>query len=367
MTAITPQEYKARRTKVLEHLKEANAKTIIRSGSQKQYSNDVHYPFRANSDFYYLTGFTEPDAAIVLDPAAEHPYTMYLRPKDPAKEIWDGFRAGLEGAVKNFAADKAFDIKDMPSEDFTDVTSFVHSLRKIKSEAEINLMREAAKITIQAHRVLNEIITPGIYEYELQAAIENIFRSKGANGWAYPSIVAAGANSCILHYIENTACIGPKDVVLVDAGCEYQYYASDVTRVYSANGGFSKQQQELYDIVLDSQKAAIKTVKPGVSFKETHEAACEVIAEGLASLGYIKDKNDADELKKYYMHSTGHPLGIDVHDVGVDRKEGVYETGMVVTVEPGVYASEIGVGIRIEDDVLVTDDGYDILTADLAK
>lgn len=409
---VNAEEYARRREKVLQYLKDSankdNAKLLLFSGREKTYSNDVHYPFRVNSDFYYLTGLTEPDAALVLDPNSLHPYTLYVRPKDPNKEIWDGYREGLEGAKANFGADQSFDIKDVPCQNifkmfpvgftfqfspeehkdptkkannkkyklykeeiakngFADILDFVHAMRSVKSESELECMRYSNKIAHQAHRMIKEIITPGIYEYELEAAINNVFRSQGASGWSYPPIVASGANSCILHYINNNQKIEENSVVLVDAGCEYEHYASDITRVYAASGKFSSEQQELYDLVLDSQIKAIDSIKPGSSLMETHEVACSVLAEGLQELGYIQDKNDPKQVQKYYMHSTGHSIGIDVHDLGVDKKTSKYVPGMVVTVEPGLYIPEKQIGIRIEDDVVITKDGFENLTEELEK
>lgn len=401
---ISKKEFKQRREKVLQYLvdlqygddRAENPKTIIYSGSEKIYSNDVHYPFRVNSDFYYLTGFEEPDSALVLDPNSKHPFTLYVRDKDPKREIWDGFRYGLAAAKKEFAADQCLDIKDVPAkpqadmngskdssenprfthdavpEGFVNVNSFIHKLRSSKSEAEIELMREANRIGMQAHRVARDIITPGLYEYEVQASIESVYRSQGARGWSYPPIIASGANSCILHYISNNEQIKDRSVVLIDAGCEYQYYASDITRVYAASGEFTQKQKDIYDLVLAAQEKAIESVKPGNTFGQTHELTCEVLAEGLADLGYIKNKNDQEGLRKYYMHGTGHSLGIDVHDLGVyDSRQGrqtaKYETGMVTTIEPGLYLAEHEIGIRLEDNILVTDKGYENLTADLPK
>ncbi len=368
---VPSTEFKQRRDKVLAYLAEQNKKLLIRSGSEKFFSNDVHYPFRVDSDFYYLTAFTEPDSALVLDPRATNPYTLYVRPNDVEREIWEGKRAGLEGA-SNYGADTVLDIAklDASGEGWLDDLAIVHSLRSIKSAAEVATIKRACQISIQAHQVLSEELVPGIYEYELEATLNHVFRSQGANGWAYPAIVASGANACVLHYIENSSIIKAGDLVLVDAGCQFEYYASDITRVYAASGTMSSEQQDLYDIVVAAQLAAIAAIKPGSSFKASHDAASRVIAEGLKNLGYIKDASNPDELKKYYMHGTGHSLGLDVHDRGIDRvrdKDTIYIPGMVTTVEPGIYVREKGIGIRIEDDVLVTSDGYEVLTAALTK
>ena len=367
-TIVTREEFAQRREKVLAFLREQNTKLVIESGSEKVFSNDVHYPFRVDSDFYYLTGFTEPDAALVLDPQATHPYTIYLREKDPAKEIWDGPRLGITDACQVLGADQALDIKNFKSEKNKEqALKFVHSLRLIKSKAEVETISKALDVTIQAHRMVKETITSGIYEYEVEAMLNNVFRSSGANGWAYPAIVASGANSCILHYISNKEKIQAGDLVLIDAGCEFEYYASDITRTFAADGEYSQEQKDIIDLVVAAQEAAITTVMPGNSFEYTHEAATAVIAEGLQELGYIQDKNNEDEVKKFYMHGTGHPLGIDVHDCGVEDKQVKYVPGMVTTIEPGIYIPDKKIGVRIEDNVLVTAEDCEVLSASLDK
>jgi Xaa-Pro aminopeptidase len=380
---ISQQEYKARRKKVLDYLQELsssakkNYRYVSKSGSEKIFSNDVKYPFRVDSDFYYLTGFIEPDAILVLDPFVVNPYTLYVQPIDPLHTICEGHREGISGAMKNFAADAAYETDDFneakepesnkEASETKDIKEFIHNLRVIKSEAELALMRKSAQIAVQAHRVAKENIEPGIYEYEIEAMLNHVFRSQGANGWAYPPIVASGANSCILHYTENNKIIKKGDLVLIDAGCEYQYYASDITRVHAAGQDMSKEQKDVYDVVVEAQLQAINSVKPGGSFVETHELVLNVIGEGLANLGYIKDKNDPEQIKKYYMHGTGHSLGMDVHDVGIDKKKTKYVPGMVTTIEPGVYIAQKNIGVRIEDDVAVTKVGYEVLTAGLEK
>ncbi len=379
---ITPTEFKTRRQKVLDYLKAKSDsdgkayKSVLKSGSEKIFSNDVHYPFRVDSDFYYLTGFREPDAICVLDPHADNPFTLYVQPVDPKHEIWDGPREGVLGAKKNFQADAAYEydefedpVSQSPSHSGTtfDALGFIHSLRSIKSAAEIQVMRRSAQIAIQAHRVAKEMITPGIYEYELEAALNQVFRSQGGNGWAYPSIVASGENSCILHYIKNNKIIEKNDLILIDAGAEFEYYASDITRVHAASGTMTSEQQDIYDLVVEAQRQAIASIKPGSSLMETHEVAVEVITNGLVELKYIRDRKDPEQLKKYYMHSTGHSLGIDVHDVGVDKKTTKYVPGMVCTVEPGIYIRDKKIGVRIEDDVVVTNNGCENLTEALEK
>ncbi len=381
-SVVTREEFASRRKKVLDYLKDLSQskgkhlKAVFKSGKQKTFSNDVKYPFRVNSDFYYLTGFVEPEAVCVLDPFSDSPFTLYVQPLDPDYTIWEGHREGIQGALKNFQADAAYDTEDFndglypnsnkKSSQTWEIIDFVHSLRTVKSDAEIQVMRKAAEISIQAHRVIEAEIFPGIWEYELEASLGHVFRSKGANGWAYPPIVAAGADTCVLHYTTNHKEIQKGDLVLVDAGCEYQYYAADITRTYCA-GEMSQEQKDIYDVVLAAQKAAIESVKPGASFQDTHSAATKVIGEGLASLNYIKDKNDPAQIKQYYMHGTGHSLGIDVHDLGIDKKSTKYVPGMVTTIEPGIYIKDKAIGIRIEDDVLVTNKASDVLTKDLDK
>lgn len=370
---IKHEEFKTRRTKVLKYLEEISStqkyRAIFKSGEQKIFSNDVHYPFRANSDFYYLTGFKEPNAIAVLDPFSEHPFSLYVEAKDPQHEIWEGYRAGLEGAIQDYKADIAYEIDDFKADETRDknISDLVHALRSVKSDFELDLMRKSAAIAIQAHKVAKEIITPGIYEYEVEAALLAVFRSQGASGWSYPPIVASGANSCILHYTENNKRIGLDDLILIDAGCEFEYYASDITRVHHASQQMSKEQKDLYEIVLAANKAAIKTVKPGNTLLDTHKTASQIIADGLHELRYIKDRHDPEELKKFYMHGTGHSLGIDVHDVGIDKKTTKYIPGMVCTIEPGIYIKDKEIGIRIEDDVAVTNTGFEVLTANLEK
>lgn len=365
---ITKEEFKSRRSKILDYLKETSSRAVFKSGQLKKFSNDVHYPFRVDSNFYYLTGFTEPNAIAVLDPQSDNPFSLYVEPYDPKHELWDGHREGLEGAKKNFQADASYDIHEYKEIDnANDLSELVATMRSVKSAAEIELMRKSAEIAVQGHRIAAELITPGIYEYEVEAALYQVFRSQGASGWSYPAIVASGINSCTLHYIKNDQKIGKDDLILIDAGCEYQYYASDITRVHHASGTMSQEQKDIYDLVVAAQAAAIATIKPGASLLESHEASCKVIAEGLVNLGYMKDKHDSEELKKFYMHSTGHSLGMDVHDVGVDKKTTKYVAGMVTTVEPAIYIKSKKIGIRIEDDVLVTKDGYENLTEALPK
>lgn len=369
---ISAAEYAERRNKVLSYLKDCGKKLLIKSGREKNFSNDVHYPFRVDSDFFYLTGFNEADAVLILDPDSQNPYSLYIVNADPEKEIWEGKKCSFDDAKKIYAADKVFDVAELGEDageggDWLSKRDFIHSLRTVKSAGEIETIRKACEISIQAHRVLAANLTEGIYEYELEANLHNIFRAKGANGWAYPSIVASGINSCTLHYTQNNKIIEKNDLVLVDAGCEFEYYASDITRTHATGGEYSNEQKDIYELVLKAQEAAIETIRPGGSFMETHETAAAVIGAGLAELGYIKDKHDPAQIKEYFMHSTGHSLGIDVHDPGIQKSSSKYVPGMITTVEPAIYIPEKSIGVRIEDDILVTNDGFENLTEALEK
>lgn len=389
-------------------------------------NRDVEHGFRQDSDFYYLSGFEEPEAVIVLIPGRKSSqYVMFCRERDRMKEVWNGYRYGPEGVVEHFDADDAYPIDDMEEilpglmehcesvyytigvhPDFdTKVMSCVNSLRKqsrggkhapyefvsldyllhdmrlFKSREEITVMRKAAKISVQAHIDAMKLCEPGLNEYQLEAEILYRFNSNGA-GWAYPSIVGSGANSCILHYTENNKTLEKGTLVLIDAGAEYEGYAADITRTFPVNGKYSVAQKEIYDLVLAAQEAAIKTIKPGNHWNDPHNAAVKVLTKGMVELGLLKGK-PAQLIKegaytKYYMHRTGHWIGMDVHDVGdykVDDEWRLLEPGMVLTVEPGLYipAGSRGakrwwnIGVRIEDDVAVTKDGYEILTRGLPR
>lgn len=389
-------------------------------------NRDVEHSFRQDSDFFYLSGFTEPEAVIVLIPGRKKAqYILFCRERDPKKETWNGYRYGPEGAVKYFDADDAFPIDDLedilpglmehcesvyytiglnPDFDkhvmncvnslrrssrggvhvpyeFVALDHLLHDMRLFKSRDEIRLMKKAAKISVQAHINAMQICRPGMYEYELEAELLYEFNRNGA-GWAYPSIVGSGANSCILHYTENSRPLVDGDLVLIDAGSEYQGYASDITRTFPVNGKFSDAQVEIYELVLEAQEAAFKTIKPGNHWNDPHNAAVKVLTKGMVELGILKGK-PADLIKKgaysqYYMHRTGHWIGMDVHDVGdykVDDEWRTFEPGMALTVEPGLYITEGGrgvkrwwnTGVRIEDDVVVTKAGCEILTKGLPR
>jgi Xaa-Pro aminopeptidase len=425
--SISKTEF-ARRRKNLMGLMESNSIAIIPSAREQVRSRDTEFPFRQDSDFYYLTGFEEPDAVLVLVPGRRHgQFVMFCRDRDPTMELWHGYRAGPAGACENYQADDAFPLSDIddilpgliegrdrvyysmgrvadfdrrimgwvnsirdqvrtgavPPGEFTDLDHMLHDLRLIKSAAELRLMREAGAITARAHRRAMKFCRPGAYEYQLEAEIQHEFAMAGARHPAYNSIVGSGRNACVLHYVENRDKLKEGDLVLIDAGCEYQYYAADVTRTFPVNGKFSKEQRAIYDIVLKAQLAAIEVIRPGNHWNESHDATVKVITEGLVKLGLLKGRVSSliksEAYKDFYMHRAGHWLGLDVHDVGdyrVDDEWRLLEPGMVLTIEPGIYiapdnkkvpAKWRGIGVRIEDDVVVTADGCDVLTSDVPK
>lgn len=424
---VPMSEYAERRHALAEHMGD-NAIAIIASSSIKNRNNDADFAFRQDSDFYYLTGFNEPDSVLALIPGRKHgEAVLFCRERDPTKEMWDGKILGPERAIEDLGVDDAFPIGDIdeilpgliegrdkvfyalgkdpqfdahlmewvntirskvrsgahPPGEFVALEYPLHELRLFKSDAEIDVMRNAANISAQAHVQAMKVSRPGLYEYSLEAELLHHFVKEGARFPAYSSIVGGGDNACILHYIENNEVLNDGDLVLIDAGCELDCYASDITRTFPVNGTFSKAQAEIYQIVLDAQLAAIEAVKPGNHWNHPHEAAVEVIVEGLINLGLLKGskkKNIEDErYKQFYMHRTGHWLGLDVHDVGEYKTGGEWrllEPGMVMTVEPGIYiapgaenvdARYHGIGIRIEDDVVVTKSGYEVLTDGVPK
>ncbi|MEJ2310088.1 MAG: Xaa-Pro aminopeptidase [Gammaproteobacteria bacterium] len=424
---MTKNEFKRRRAQLMRMMGK-DAIAIVPTAPERIRNRDVHYPFRADSDFYYLTGFNEPEAVAVLIPGRKTAeYILFCRQRDPEREQWDGLRAGQEGAVRDYGADDSFPIEDLddilprmleqcervfyamgcnPDLDhrmsewigkvrsrarsgtvgpieFIALDHYLHDMRLYKSRSEIAVMRKAAKISATAHARLMRNCKPGMHEYQLQADFEHACASKGATRQAYPAIVGGGNNACILHYIENNAELGDGDLVLVDAGCELDCYASDITRTFPVNGRFSEAQRQLYQLVLDAQHAAIAAVRPGNSWNAPHQAAVRTLTRGLVKLGLLKGK-PAQLIKKgaygkFYMHKTGHWIGMDVHDVGdykVDGEWRMLEPGMVLTVEPGLYIPRgmrgvarkwQGIGIRIEDDVLVTKEGHEVLTSGVPK
>ncbi len=424
---ISNQEFARRRRELMAQM-EPDSIAIVPASVEKIRNRDVEFPFRQDSDFYYLTGFPEPDAVLVLLPGREHgEVVVFCRERDPTMELWNGYRAGPEGVCAKYGADDAFPINDMddilpgliegrervyyamgrnaefdrrvmqwvnvirskvragahPPGEFLVLDHLLHDLRLFKSAAELRVMKEAGQISARAHCRAMTFCKPGMIEYQLEAEILHEFGRSGSRSPAYGSIVGAGANGCILHYRENDSVIRDGDLVLIDAGCELEHYAADITRTFPANGKFSKEQQALYEITLEAQYAAIATVKPGAHWNEPHDAAVKTIAQGLKDLGLLegelKEIIETESYKRFYMHRTGHWLGMDVHDVG-DYKLGgdwrILEPNMVMTVEPGIYVSPHdsdvarkwrGIGIRIEDDVVVTKKGCDILTNDVPK
>ena len=446
-----------------------DAVAIIPGGQEIRRNNDVHYPFRQHSDFYFLTGFDEPDAVAVFNPAdVKERYVLFVRPRDRQMEIWNGRRAGVEGAVTQYGADAAYAIDELddrvrgwlidhptlhyrlgnPAYDarvmrllvelraarsrghdtpvrVEDPGPILHAMRLRRSSAELAAERRACEISAEAHAEAMRYARPGLHEYEVQAALEFVFRVNGSPRDGYPSIVASGPNACILHYQENRRRMEDGDLLLIDAGCEYGYYTADITRTFPVNGRFTPPQRGVYELVLAAQQAAIAAVRPGQPYEAMHEAARRVLTEGLIALGVLP-RGLAESLamhhyREFYMHGTGHWVGMDVHDVGDYRVHGrprTLEPGMVVTVEPGLYfdpelesvsfalreyseeemwdrrlrlgmaaarrleeeekataphvthavpAALRGIGVRIEDDVLVTETGYEVLTAGAPK
>jgi len=401
---------------------------IIPTAPVRVRNRDVHFPFRPDSDFYYLTHFPEPEAVAVLVPGRPHgEFLLFCRDRDPEKEIWDGRRAGIEGAREFYGADDAFPIDDIddilpgllenrekvfysmgrnpefdarlmgwvnevrgksrngvhaPGE-FVDLNFILHEMRLFKTGEEIRLMKRAAKVSAAAHRRAMKSCRPGMMEFEVEAELLYEFRKGGCPFPAYPPIVGGGANSCILHYSENNAELRTGDILLIDAAGEYDGYAADITRSFPVGGRFTAEQRDVYEIVLAAQRAAIEQVRPGRHWNEPHDAAVRVLTDGLVQLNLLK-KGSVDAhiedgaYKRFYMHRTGHWLGMDVHDVGdykVQDQWRLLEPGMVLTVEPGLYigvADDVpagfhNIGVRIEDDVLVTREGAEVLSKDAPK
>jgi Xaa-Pro aminopeptidase len=396
---------------------EPNSIAILPAAPERTRSRDTEYLYRQDSDFYYLSGFLEPESVLVLVPEREHgAYVMFCRERDRERETWDGYRLGPEGVCKNLGANDAFPIDDIdeilpgliegrervyyamgkdtdfdhqvmswvnsirakvrsgahPPGEFLDLDHYLHDMRLYKSATEVSIMRKAGEISANAHIRAMKACKPGVFEYQLEADILHEFARNGG-----------GDNGCILHYVENRGELYSGDLVLIDAGCELEHYAADITRTFPVNGKFNKEQKALYELTLSAQQAAIEKIKPGNHWNEPHEASVRVITEGLLALRLLN--GDLDQLiedekyKEFYMHRIGHWLGMDVHDVG-DYKVGgewrVLEPGMCMTVEPGIYVAPDniqveskwrGIGIRIEDDVLITDSGCEVMTSGAPK
>ncbi len=427
MIHIPKTEY-ARRRKALMAQMEPNSIAILPAAAVAIRNRDVEHVYRQDSDFQYLSGFPEPQAVIVLLPGRAHgEYVLFCRERNAERELWDGLRAGQEGAVRDFGADDAFPINDIddilpgliegrdrvysamgsnaefdrhlmewinvirskahlgaqPPNEFVALDHLLHDMRLYKSAAEVKVMREAARISCQAHIRAMQASRVGLYEYSLEAELDYEFRKGGAKMPAYGSIVAAGRNGCILHYQQNDAPLKDGDLVLIDAGCEIDCYASDITRTWPVNGRFSPEQKAIYELVLASQVAAFAEIAPNKHWNQAHEATVRVITAGLVALGLLQGEVDeliaSEAYKAFYMHRAGHWLGMDVHDVGEYKVGGewrVLEVGMALTVEPGIYIAPDnlnvakkwrGIGVRIEDDVVVTKNGCEILTLGAPK
>ncbi|PSB55854.1 aminopeptidase P N-terminal domain-containing protein [Chamaesiphon polymorphus] len=426
-------EYRQRREQLMAKI--GNGTAIFGSAPMATMHNDVEYVYRQESDFYYLTGFNEPHAVAVIAPHhEEHKFILFVQPKERDKEIWTGYRVGVDAAKEKYGADEAYLISELDEKlpqylekgdkiyyhmgrdenlnnkvithwqrllrsygkrgtgpvSIEDPFLNLHPLRQVKSPAELDLMREAARIAALAHERARHIAKPGVKESEIEAEIEYIFRKNGAMGVAYPSIVASGSNACILHYIDNNSTLQDGDLLLIDAGCSVGYYNSDVTRTFPVNGKFTTEQKIIYELVLDAQMASIEQVKPGTTWKDFHHTSVQIITEGLVQLELLS--GDVDTLieegkyKNFYMHGTGHWLGLDVHDAGIYMHGAEtwyqFQPGNIITVEPGIYISPDiepaegqpkiddcwkGIGVRIEDDVLITPTGNEVLTAAIPK
>lgn len=409
------EPFRTRRQKLLKEMGEKSVAVVCTSPVRNR-NNDVDFKFRPDSNFYYLTGFAEPEAVAVLRP--DHPeeaYVLFVLPKDPEKEVWTGRRAGLEGAKDHFGADATYSIEEIdqrlpkylenverlyyrmgkhegfdakmlawierlrgqvragitaPSQ-ILDPASLVHEHRLFKGKEEVATLARAGDTTLRAHLEAMRVARPGAFEYQVEAAVDYVFRAHGGIGPGYPSIVASGPNATTLHYITNDRRLEDGDLMLLDAGCEVDFYTADVTRTFPVSGRFTEAQRAVYEAVLESQLAGIEKVRPGVRFQDVHDEATAVLVSNLVKLGILQ--GDVQDLiakgahRRYFMHRTSHWLGMDVHDCGnyyVDGASRILEPGMVLTVEPGLYFQSDdttveprwrGIGVRIEDDVLVSD------------
>ena len=417
---IDPSVYARRRATLLSAMQAGVA--IVRTAPEQVRNRDAHYPYRFDSYFHYLSGFPEPEAVLVMVAGSQGKSILFCRDKNEEREIWDGFRYGPEAARTLFGVDEAHSFSrldelvmpllanqpavfcDMGADTawdtrifgwingikaqarsgvsapsrMVDVRTLLDAMRLLKDEHEIQTMRRAAEISSIAHRRAMAFARPGCHENEVEAELLHEFRRSGAQSPAYTSIVAGGANACVLHYVQNNGELRDGDLLLIDAGCEVDGYASDITRTFPVNGKFSGPQRDIYELVLAAQAAAIEQVRPGLEWEDPHRAAVKVLAQGMIDLGLLQGSRDglieSGAYRKFYMHRTGHWLGMDVHDVGDYKQDGNWcklQPGMVLTVEPGCYVRPgegvpeafWNIGVRIEDDALVTPTGYEILTS----
>lgn len=424
--SVPGSELERRRRDLMAAMGE-DAAALIPAAPERVRNRDVEYPFRQDSDFLYLTGFPEPEAmALLLPGRGEGEYVLFCRERDPDKEVWTGRRVGQEGAVARYGADDAYPLADVdevlpgllegrrrlfyslgrnseldrrvmgwvnrirdrarsgqrPPQEFVALEPTLHDMRLHKSQAELELMRHAGEISMAAHRRAMQVCRPGMHEYEVEAELQYVFRRANTEP-AYPPIVGGGANGCILHYTENDQPLHDGDLLLIDAGAEMAGYASDITRTFPINARFSDAQRQLYEVVLEAQDAAIARAVPGNSWDDPHQAAVAVLTRGLVELGLLEGEVDRlieeDAYRQFFMHRTGHWLGLDVHDVGDYKRDGEWRLlapGMTLTVEPGLYIAPEskgvperfrGIGIRIEDDVLITEEGHEVLTGALPR
>ncbi|ATE59036.1 Xaa-Pro aminopeptidase [Thauera sinica] len=414
--------FRARRERLLARMDAVGGGVaILPTAPERTRNRDTHYPYRHDSYFHYLTGFREPEAVVVLVAGAEPKQILFCRQKDEEREIWDGFRHGPDAACELFGFDEAWSVGDLerrlpdflanqpvlwcglgydnewdgkvmaalnavrasartgvtPPHSVRDLRADLDEMRLIKDASELATMRNAGRISAAAHCRAMRAARPGRFEYEIEAELLHAFRAAGSQYPAYPSIVASGANACVLHYVENDHRMEDGDLLLIDAGCELDGYASDITRSFPVNGRYTGPQRDIYQLVLDAQHAARAEIRPGAHWNQPHEAAVKVLAQGMIDLGLLQGQLDdvleKGDYRRFYMHRTGHWLGMDVHDAGEYKLGGDWrplEAGMVLTVEPGCYirpAADVpqtfwNIGVRIEDDAVVTADGCEYLT-----
>lgn len=425
MTSLNASVFADRRAALLARLPVGSSVVLFAAGEALR-NQDVFFPFRQDSYFWYYTGFPEPDAvALLRKTAAGNEYLLFNAARDPLKEIWDGKIIGQEEAVREYGAEHSYPLTQLnklpellkdsthiytvlgvkadndqritealrrvhaavgrggaPIEGIFDLRRIADEMRLIKSAEELQLIRKACAVSIAGHLAALRHVKPGLHEYNIQAVTEGEYRRYGCH-WSFPAIAAAGANACCLHYHDNNAPLRDGDLLMLDSGAEYQHYAGDISRTMPINGHFTAPQQALYELVLHAQKSAINMARPGVRHLEVHAEVCRILTQGLIDLGLLhgelNELLETQAYKKYYVHGTGHWMGLDVHDVGIYMIDGLsraYAPGMVVTVEPGLYIPAgdnsvdekwRGIGIRIEDDIAITDKAAEVLTADLPK